>query len=111
MLVLTIQELKRSLEYNPFIKNQLKDPAFMHLTFLSGIPDQELVEKIHPGFYLPDEFIISGKIIYLYCPTGYGNTKLSNSFFEKKLSLTATTRNLNTSKVLLSLALKEEDTI
>ena len=111
VLVLTIQELKRSLEYNPFIKNQLKDPAFMHLTFLSGIPDQDLVEKIHPGFYLPDEFIISGKIIYLYCPTGYGNTKLSNSFFEKKLSLTATTRNLNTSKVLLSLSLKEEDTI
>ena len=104
VIVLTINELKNSLDKNPFINSPLKDPAFMHLTFLSGLPDQELVEKIHPGFYLPDEFFISGKTIYLYCPTGYGNTKLSNTFFEKKLNLTATTRNLHTSIKLLNLA-------
>jgi len=55
---------------------------------------------------LPDEFLISGKTIYLYCPNGYGNTKLSNTFFESKLKLTATTRNLRTAKELLALAEK-----
>ena len=104
VLVLSSEELKTALVNNPFIKDELKNTAFMHLTFLSGIPDKTNLEKIHAGYYLPDEFYISGKTIYLYCPTGYGNTKLSNTFFENKLNLTATTRNLKTSSVLLSMA-------
>ena len=104
VLVLTSEELKNAIENNPFIKDKMKNPAFMHLTFLSGIPDQTLLEKIPAGYYLPDEFFISGKTIYLYCPTGYGITKLTNTFFEKKLNLSATTRNLKTSSVLLSMA-------
>jgi len=104
VLVMTIVELKTVLENNPYIKDTMKNPAFIHLTFLSGIPDKELVEKIPTGYYLPDEFYISGKTIYLYCPAGYGNTKLSNNFFENKFRLTATTRNLKTSSVLLSMA-------
>ena len=104
LLVLSSEELKTALVNNPFIKDELKNTAFMHLTFLSGIPEKTHLEKIHAGHYLPDEFYISGKTIYLYCPTGYGNTKLSNTFFENKLNLTATTRNLKTSSVLLSMA-------
>jgi len=104
VFVISCEELKTALGNNPFIKDEMKNPAFMHLTFLSGIPDKTLLEKIHAGYYLPDEFHISGKTIYLYCPTGYGNTKLSNAFFENKLKLSATTRNLKTSSVLLSLA-------
>ena len=104
VLVLSSEELKTTLVNNPFVKDELKNPAFMHLTFLSGIPDKTNLEKIHAGYYLPDEFYISGKTIYLYCPSGYGNTKLSNTFFENKLKLSATTRNLKTSSVLLSMA-------
>ena len=109
VLVMTAGELNTALQNNPFIKDKMKNPAFIHLTFLSRLPDKELVEKIPAGFYLPDEFFISGKIIYLYCPAGYGNTKLSNNFFENKLKLTATTRNLNTSNVLLNLAEKNKN--
>ncbi len=36
------------------------------------------------------------KSVYLFCPNGYGNTKLTNTFFEKKLKLQATTRNWKT---------------
>ena len=104
VLVLTSEELKTALGNNPFIKDNMRNQAFMHLTFLSGVPDKALLEKIPAGYYLPDEFFISGKTIYLYCPTGYGNTKLSNTFFENKLKLSATTRNLKTSSILLSLA-------
>jgi uncharacterized protein (DUF1697 family) len=76
----------------------------MHLTFLSTQPEKELVEKISEGNYLPDEFLINGKTIYLYCPNGYGRTKLTNSFFENKLKLIATTRNIKTVRELLFLA-------
>ena len=45
----------------------------------------------------PDErFYLSKNVIYLYCPDGYGQTKLTNSFIESKSKLSATTRNLNT---------------
>jgi len=41
----------------------------------------------------PDEFAVSGTEVYLSCPGGYGRTKLNNSFFERRLAVTATTRN------------------
>lgn len=34
--------------------------------------------------------------MYLFCPNGYGRTKLSNAFFERKLKVPATTRNWKT---------------
>ena len=34
--------------------------------------------------------------IYLYLPNGYGRTKFNNNFFEKKLRVSATTRNWRT---------------
>ncbi|MDR3651644.1 MAG: DUF1697 domain-containing protein [Paludibacter sp.] len=106
VLVLTIGELKEALINNPFLADETKDMAFMHLTFLSEIPDKMLYHKIQHETYLPDEFGFSNKIIYLYCPTGYGKTKLTNTFFENKLKVTATTRNLKTSTELLVLAEK-----
>lgn len=102
--ILTKEELSNALQNNPFINDSSKDSSFMHLTFLSTQPEKELVEKISEGNYLPDEFLINGKTIYLYCPNGYGRTKLTNSFFENKLKLIATTRNIKTVRELLFLA-------
>ncbi len=83
---------------NPFITERSEDLNRLYVTFLAHEPDLKSVENIktrQPG-YAPDEFILSGREIYLYCPNGYGKTKLSNKFFEKKLNMTATTRNWNT---------------
>ncbi len=44
----------------------------------------------------PDQFRCSGETIYLYCPNGYGKTKLANNFLEKMLGVSATTRNWKT---------------
>ncbi|MDP4239612.1 MAG: DUF1697 domain-containing protein [Bacteroidota bacterium] len=106
VLVLTIDELRSALQNNPFISDIKKDRAFIHITFLSEIPEKSLLDQIPTEIYLPDEFCCSGKIIYLYCPNGYGNTKLTNTFLENKLKLTSTTRNLKTVTELLALALK-----
>ena len=102
--VMKKEELRNALSNNPFINNTSKDSSFMHITFLSSQPDKELIEKISGMNYHPDEFFIIGKTIYLYCPNGYGRTKLTNSFFENKLKLIATTRNIKTVKELLFLA-------
>ena len=106
VLVLTLDELKIALNNNPYVIDSAKDPVFMHLTFLSDFPDNDKLNKISGLDFSPDEVICLGKVIYLYCPKGYGITKLNNSFFEKKLKLTATTRNLRTATELLIMAEK-----
>ena len=68
----------------------------LHITFLAELPDEVRFQSIANGNYLPDEFSVIGQTIYLLCPNGYGNSKLSNSFFENKLKVRATTRNLRT---------------
>ena len=106
VLVMNINELRSVLENNPYTKDKAKDPAFFHITFLSAEPAQERLDKIKKEQYYPDEFECSGKAIYLYCPNGYGKTKLTNNFFESKLKVIATARNWKTSLELLNLAEK-----
>lgn len=107
-LILTLDELSTALKNNPFIGDPDKDPTRMHLTFLSHVPDKSLLDKISPAYYAPDEFRVNGKIIYNYCPNGYGNTKLTGNFFESKLKVIASSRNLKTSTELLDIATKVE---
>jgi uncharacterized protein (DUF1697 family) len=106
VLVLTETELEATLKNNPFSADSSDNPNYMYLTFLSEVPDQTLMDTIVPESYLPDKFCHWNKVIYVYCPGGYGNTKLTNAFFEKKLKLTATCRNLKTSEKLLAMAEK-----
>lgn len=92
------------IQNNPFLKLSDKDVTKLHVTFLSQEPDKSNLDKINQGQYLPDEYILSGSIIYLYCPNGYGNTKLNNNFLENKLKVVATTRNWKTVNELMKMA-------
>ena len=89
-------ELKLILSLNPFLSADGEDISKLHITFLSDLPDESSLKTITGLSYPPDEFSLIGKTVYLRCPNGYGNTKLSNSFFENKLKVRATTRNLRT---------------
>ncbi len=99
-------EVKEILENNPFVNKRNEDISHLHVTFLSSEPLKDNIDKIQSGQYATDEFILTGKIIYLFCPNGYGNTKLINSFFENKLKVVATTRNWKTTNELNNIAEK-----
>lgn len=43
-----------------------------------------------------DKYTIQEKSLLLFVPGGYGKSKLTNNYFEKKTGLVATTRNLKT---------------
>ena len=77
------------------------DPAKLHVTFLYSPADLG-------GLSLPaagdDQFAPGEGAVYLFCPNGYGKTRLSNDFFERKLKVPATTRNWNTVNALYQLA-------
>jgi uncharacterized protein (DUF1697 family) len=80
-------------EKNPFLSGQDYDPAFIYITFLHRQPENEKIEAIEKLSFLPDIFSIHKNIVYVYCPNGYGKTKITNTFFERKLGVMATTRN------------------
>ena len=96
--------MEKIISQNPFTKEKNIDLKKLHVTFLSETPDKEKIEQIKEADFLPDRFAIKGKEIYLHIPVSYGETKLSNKFFENKLKVSATTRNWNTVNKLFEMA-------
>ena len=104
VLVKEKSELITILQNNPFLDKRKEDVTKLHVTFLSKEPEMDSLATIKAGNYNNDEFILSGKTVYLFCPDGYGRTKLTNNFFENKLKVVATTRNWNTVNQLVEMA-------
>ncbi|MDQ1746453.1 MAG: hypothetical protein QOD07_716 [Frankiaceae bacterium] len=67
-----------------------------HVTFLESRPAAAAVAALDPSAYGGDSFLVRGREVYLRTPGGYGRTKLTNAFFERKLGVVATTRNWRT---------------
>ena len=103
MILRTSDELRRIILANPLTKEGL-DADKYHVTFLSDIPSEEFQGSRMKGKDGPDRYVIIGREIYLFCPNGYGRTKFSNTFFEKKLGVFATTRNWKTVNTLAEMA-------
>ncbi len=104
VIVMDLKALTKILANNPFVNERNEDVKILHVTILSDNPDETLIDKIKVGPYGADEFIVSGRTVYLFCPNGYGNTKLNNTFFESKLKVNATTRNWKTMNELWRIA-------
>ena len=100
VIVLTVDNLKQIIDHNPFIKDSNRDQSSLYVTFLSSKPDQFDTKVIEDKKQDKEEIIFSDNAVYLYCPDGYGRTKLSNNFLEAKLKVDATTRNWKTTNEL-----------
>jgi uncharacterized protein (DUF1697 family) len=106
VLIRTKKELKNIINGNPF-RNE--DINYLYVIFLSDIPSKKLIKDLNINFDFnkkneSDKFSISEKEIYLYLPNGYGRTRFNNNFFEKKLGISATTRNFRTVNKLFDIA-------
>ncbi|MCB9034740.1 MAG: DUF1697 domain-containing protein [Chitinophagales bacterium] len=105
VITLTQTELEKIVNSNPFLNDKSKDLAFFHITFLSEKPKTEYTELLKQINLKNDQFKIIDKALYLYCPDSYSNSKLTNSFIESKLKVTATTRNWKTVNQLLKMTM------
>jgi uncharacterized protein (DUF1697 family) len=104
VLIRTLPELQRMLDAHPFTPQQLADPSRIAAVFLRSDPGAELAAHLQLPGESPDWFRLEGREVYLYCPDGFGRTKLTNAFFEKKLQAAATSRNWKTVNTLLDIA-------
>jgi uncharacterized protein (DUF1697 family) len=94
-LILTENKLKKIISSIPFDLSKM-DLSKLAVTFLDSKPDKTLIKNLDKFKGDREEFIISEDVIYLYCPDGFGRTKLTNNLFENKLKVTATSRNWKT---------------
>ncbi len=93
-------DLRRIIARNPFLLERNADPAYLHVTFLYTRPTAAALSKLVVPQNEASEFIVGEQEIFLFCPDGYGRTKLTNNFFERKLNMPATTRNWRTVNAL-----------
>ena len=104
VLVKQAGDLISTIKNNPFTEEAGTDPSRVAVTFLESQPTSENLKKLEGIDYPPDRFIIDGLNIYIHCPKSYGNSKLSNNFFESKLKVRATTRNWKTINKLVEIS-------
>ena len=100
----TPDELKKIVSGNPFLKGRGVQTERLYVTLLKELPEKKVVSSLEMNQASNEKYVVKGREIYLYCPNGYGRTKLNNNIFEKKLNAVATTRNWKTTTTLLELA-------
>lgn len=103
VLLRSSREMGAVVERNPFFQAGA-DRSRLHVTFLAEEPGKDALADVDTAKFEPDEFRLAGRELFLHLPNGYGRSKLSNDFFERRLRMRATTRNWNTVTKLLELS-------
>ncbi|HWB65264.1 MAG TPA: DUF1697 domain-containing protein [Mycobacteriales bacterium] len=79
------------------------DPAKRLVSFLSAAPPADRVAAVDVGRYLPEQWAVRGRELYLWCPNGIGRSKLATAPWLRLLGVTGTARNWRTVTALLDL--------
>lgn len=93
VFIKNIKDLESIIQNSPYTHH---DISKINITLLSSKPSHYNEDDIYNIKADKEEITIINDIIYLFTPDGYGKTRLSNSFLEKKLNTSATTRNWKT---------------
>lgn len=103
VIVISKTDLEKCLTNNPFFKEKEVDTKKLYVAFISKELNNTFLNELKISQFKPDEAFIDGIRIYMKLETGAGNTKLTQKYIEKKLNVTATTRNWNTVNKLIEL--------
>ncbi|WP_299114441.1 DUF1697 domain-containing protein [uncultured Winogradskyella sp.] len=101
VLVRTRTQLKKIFDDCPFPEAKKVNSYF---AILSVYPKEDLIKEAYEKSYDNEEYQIINDCLYFYCANGYGNAKFNLNFFERKLNVSATSRNYKTMVKLLSLS-------
>ncbi len=100
----TAEDIKTLFFLNPFLREENFDPSKAAVIFLYEKPLEAQIKKVVNIDYPPDKFKIEGREIFIYCPNGFGRTKLYTNFFENKMGVIGTARNWKTITTILNIA-------
>jgi len=106
VIIRTQGQWRDIIDGNLFLDDPAVDASKLHVTFLAERRAARQFESLAEVASGADRHVVAGSHVYLYCPGGYGRTKLSTTRLEKMLATRATTRNWSTVKALYELSLK-----
>jgi uncharacterized protein (DUF1697 family) len=92
VILRTAEELRETIRDNPFLAAGV-DAKPLHVYFLADAPNARAIAGLDPTRSTGDGFRVLRREIYLHLPNGMGRTKLTNAYFDSKLSTTCTARN------------------
>ena len=92
VIVRTSAQLNKTIRDNPFLKAGA-DEKMLYVYFLADSPNARAIDGLDPARSTPDAFHVRGQEIYLHLPSGMARTKLTNAYFDSKLSTICTARN------------------
>jgi uncharacterized protein (DUF1697 family) len=95
VILRTAEELNNAICKNPFLAAGALEKT-LHVYFLASLPDARDVAALDPHRSPPDTFLVRDREIYVQLPNGRARTKLTNAYFDSRLSTTSTARNWNT---------------
>ncbi|MCY0920524.1 DUF1697 domain-containing protein [Streptomyces sp. H27-G5] len=103
-LVVDGDHLRAVVDACPFPAAELEGRQ-LHATFCSGQPGEERFAAIDAPAYLPEEFRVGDRVVYLHTPDGLGRSKLAEALARPAVvkGLDVTTRNWNTVVKLVEL--------
>jgi uncharacterized protein (DUF1697 family) len=103
VLIRTREELAAVVARNPF-EAAKDDPSKCFAIFVSKNPTKAKVDALDPASYAPDEIRVGDRVIYAWLPNGVQGSKVLALLTDKRLGVTTTNRNWNTTTKLLELA-------
>lgn len=100
-------QLARVVAENP-LAAVATDPQRLLVSFANCKPDPARLSAIDAQAYLPEQFAVAEREIYVWVPNGVLESRLTNAFFEKQFGgkrtgFVCTARNWNTVTKLLAL--------
>ncbi|WP_405805297.1 DUF1697 domain-containing protein [Streptomyces sp. NBC_00210] len=106
-----VDTLVRSHEYLRAVADDCPFPAAslegkqLHVTYFSEPVGPERLASIDPAAFVPEEFRLGDRALYLYAPNGLGRSKLAEALGRPSLfkGIVATSRNWNTVVKLVEL--------
>lgn len=104
VMIRTFEEMKKLVPVNPYLAEENFDASKMAVIFLHEHPSEAQIQKVINIDYPPDKFKVIGSEIFIYCPNGFGRTKLYTNFFENKMKIMGTGRNWKTINKILEIA-------
>ncbi len=95
VILRSTEQIQDTLRHNPFLKAGTPENT-LHVVFLTDLPNPQDVSKLDPHRSPADAFVVRDREIYLHLPNGVANSKLTNAYFDSKLSTVSTARNWRT---------------
>jgi len=104
VLVKKYEELKTIFDNNPFNDPDDIEDKKIYFALLKQVPPLELIAEFKKNKFTNDKFVFTDQCVYLNYFNGAGQAKLTNNLIERKLKVSATSRNYRTMVKLLEMS-------